>query len=214
MRPRRTSRPRRDPGPPLGPAQPAWSRLGATRGSPGLQSRATAKRGNRGGMRRPARSLSARRACRRWRLTRSMRTTGAGARAGTVAGAHNTRAATVEGRYGPSWPPTALPRWPTWRTVAATPRHQTLRHRGEQGWIRRGQRGREVGVPWRRMRCAVATVRARERACTGRVVAARAPRGGSSDGRWRGRRRCWRRRQRGRGGRPSRRCRWRCSRAA
>ena len=152
--------------------------------------------------------------CRHWRPTRSTHATSTGAHARTVAGAHNTHAATVEARNGPSRPPTALPRWPTWRTVAATPRHQTLRHRGEQGWIRRGQRGREVGVPWRRMRCAVATVRARERACTGRVVAARAPRGGSSDGRWRGRRRCWRRRRRGQGGRPSSRCRGHRSRAA
>ena len=155
----RASRPRHDPGPPPGPSQPAWSRLGATPGSPGLQSRTHCQTRQPGRMRRPARSLSARRACRRWRPTRSTHTTGAGARAGTVAGAHNTRAATVEGRHGHSRPPTALPQRPTRRAVAATCQHKTLRKRGEQGRISRGRRGREVSVPWRRLRCAVATVR-------------------------------------------------------
>ena len=119
----RGSRPRHDPGPPPGPSQPAWSRLGATPGSPGLQSRTHCQTRQPGRMRRPARSLSARRACRRWRPTRSTHTTGAGARAGTVAGAHNTRAATVEGRHGHSRPPTALPQRPTRRAVAATRQH-------------------------------------------------------------------------------------------
>ena len=98
MRPRRTSRSRSDPGPPLGPAQPAWSRLGATRGSPGLQSRAHCQTRQASAQRRLARSLSTHHACRRWRLAGSTHANGTGSGAGTVAGAHNTHAATVEGR--------------------------------------------------------------------------------------------------------------------
>jgi hypothetical protein len=175
MRPRRSSRSRRDPGPPPGPAQPNRSRLGPTCGSLRLQSRAHCQTRQPGRMRRPARPLNAHRTCHRWRPTRSTHTSSTGAHAGTVAGAHNMRAATVEGRYGPSQPPAALRRRPTRRAVAATRRHQTLRNRGEQGRIGRGRRGREGSMPWRRLRCAVATGRARERACTGRAVDARAP---------------------------------------
>jgi hypothetical protein len=163
----RTSRPQRDPGPPPGRAQPARSRLGATRGSPGLQSRARCQTRQPSDMRATGEVALRPRACRRWRPTRSTHATSAGARAGTVAGAHNTRAAAVEGRNGPSRPPTALPRRPTQRAVAAMYRHQTLRNRGEQGQISRGRRGRGVSMPWRRLRCAVATIRDRERACGG-----------------------------------------------
>ena len=59
-RPHRTSRPRRDPGPPPGPAQPNRSRLGPTRGSRGCNLAPTAKRGNRATCERLARSLCAR----------------------------------------------------------------------------------------------------------------------------------------------------------
>mmetsp|Transcript_66354 Transcript_66354/g.176650 ORF Transcript_66354/g.176650 Transcript_66354/m.176650 type:complete len:233 (-) Transcript_66354:254-952(-) len=126
MRPRRTNRSRRDHGPPPGPAQPNWSRLGPTRGSPGLQSRAHCQTRQPSDMRATGEVALRARTCRRWRPTRSTHATSAGARAGSVAGAHNTRAAAVEGRNGPSQPPTALPRRPTRRAVAVTHRHQTL----------------------------------------------------------------------------------------
>ena len=174
----------------------------------------TAKGGNRATYERPARSLCAR-ARAAAGAKRAPRTPPALGCVLAPSPAHTTRARwplrAVRGPPGGPQPSCGGPLGARWRRrVGIKPcgseASRGVSVEGDVG-ARLACHGGGGGARWQRL----GTVSVRTRAAQSQRAHLTV---GSSDCRWRGRRRCWRRRQRGQGGRLSRRCRWRRSRAA